>query len=84
MTDRIPYEKPRLLDVELLPCPFCGRFAKVDSWWSNQDECGKAVAHCSKESYDKGWLCATIYVERVDEQTAREDAIDMWNRRADA
>ena len=23
MTDRIPYEKPRLLDV-IKPCPFCG------------------------------------------------------------
>ena len=27
--------------------------------------------------------CASIYVERIDEQTAVEDAIDMWNTRAE-
>jgi hypothetical protein len=68
--------------VELLPCPFCGRSAKVVSWWSVTEECGAAVAACTKESYVNGPECASILVMRADEKTAKEDAITIWNRRA--
>lgn len=66
---------------QLLPCPFCGRPAKVESWWSDTEECGIAVARCTKESYVNGYECASIYVYRVDAKVARRDAIAAWNRR---
>lgn len=68
--------------LKLLPCPFCGRSAKIHSWWSSRDECGKAFVACNTESYANGYECAVIHIERVDEKTAREDAAAAWNRRA--
>lgn len=38
---------------------------------------------CSRESYSNGYECARIYIMRVDERTAREDAIRIWNTRAE-
>lgn len=67
---------------ELKPCPFCGRTAKVVSWWSAQEECGAAFVACNTESYTNGFECAVIHIMRVDEKTARKDAIAAWNRRA--
>lgn len=52
--------------TELLPCPFCGRPAKVESWWSDKEECGVAFARCTKESYVNGPECAQIWVMRVE------------------
>ena len=66
---------------KLLPCPFCGRAAKVYSWWIADDECGRAFVACDTESYTNGYECAVISVMRVDEKTARRDAIRLWNRR---
>ena len=71
------------MSEKLLPCPFCGRPAKVESWWSDKEECGVAFARCTKESYVNGPECAQIWVMRVDARTARRDAITMWNRRVD-
>lgn len=71
------------MSEELKLCPFCGRKATVTSWWSSREECGKAFVACSKESYASGYECAVIHIDRIDEKTARADAIAAWNRRAD-
>ena len=68
--------------TELLPCPICGRKATVSSWWSDAEECGIAGVGCSRESYANGYECARIIVMRIDEKTALEDAIRIWNTRA--
>ena len=69
--------------TELLPCPICGRKATVSSWWSDAEECGIAGVGCSKESYVNGYECARIIVMRIDEKTALEDAIRIWNTRVE-
>lgn len=68
---------------ELLPCPICGRKATVSSWWSDAEECGIAGVGCSRESYVNGYECARIIVMRIDEKTALEDAVRIWNTRVD-
>ena len=67
--------------TELLPCPFCGRRATIHSWWSSDEECGKANVGCSRESYSNGYECARIFIMRCDEKTARRDAMRIWNKR---
>ena len=68
---------------ELIPCPFCGRPAKVNAWWSEREECGIAWVRCSKSSYVNGPECAQMRVFRCDAKTAEEDAIEIWNRRVE-
>ena len=68
---------------ELAPCPFCGRPAKVNAWWSEREECGIAHVHCTKSTYFNGPECAQIYVYRNDPKTAEKDAIEIWNRRVE-
>lgn len=70
-------------ETTLLPCPICGRKATISSWWSSDEECGVASVGCSRESYSNGYECARIHIMRVDEKTAREDAIRIWNTRAE-
>jgi len=72
------------MDEPLKPCPFCGSKASIVSWWSNDEKCGKASVGCRRESYTNGYECARIFIMRVDEKVAREDAIRIWNRRVDA
>lgn len=67
---------------ELKRCPICGQQANVFSWWSEAEECGMASIGCSKESYINGYECARIHVMRADEKTALEDAVRIWNTRA--
>ena len=67
--------------TELKPCPICGMRATIHSWWSDDEECGKASVGCSRESYTNGYECARIFIMRVNEKTAREDAIRIWNTR---
>lgn len=69
-------------ETTLLPCPICGRKATVSSWWSDAEECGIAGVGCSRESYVNGYECARIIVMRIDEKTALEDAVRIWNTRA--
>ena len=69
------------MSEELKPCPFCGSKATVHSWWSDIEECGVASIGCSRESYSSGYECARIHVMRVDEKTALEDAVRIWNTR---
>lgn len=66
---------------DLKPCPFCGSKATVHSWWSDIEECGVASIGCSRKSYASGYECARIHVMRVDEKTALEDAVRIWNTR---
>ena len=68
-------------NATLLPCPICGRKATIDSWWSNDEECGKAWVGCSRESYTNGYECARICIMRCNEKVAKEDAIHIWNTR---
>lgn len=70
-------------DESLKRCPICGRNATVHSWWSSKEECGVASVGCSRESYTNGYECARIHVMRIDERTARKDAIKIWNTRVE-
>lgn len=63
---------------ELKPCPFCGSKAKIVT---GCDAEGDGVAHIYCTNRHISDSCAAIFVERVDERTARQDAIKMWNRR---
>lgn len=71
------------MSEELKRCPFCGGEANIFSWWSENEECGKASVGCARESYTNGHECARIFIMRVNEKIAREDAIRIWNRRVE-
>ena len=71
------------MDEILKPCPICGYTASIDSWWDSKEECGIASIGCGKQSYVNGYECVRMYVMRCDERTARNDAIILWNTRAE-
>ena len=63
---------------ELKPCPFCGSRAEILTGCDNEGD-GFAHVYCTNRHISDG--CADMFVQRVDERTARQDAIKMWNRR---
>ena len=67
------------MDVELLPCPFCGSTATMDvrlieppNWWSTCILCDGIYDH----------ICSCQIIAQGDtEQEAVDNAIAAWNRR---
>lgn len=53
---------------ELKPCPFCG---------------GKAVFVCTRQEDEIGFYRCENYCVEQCHTSAREDAFDEWNRRAE-
>ena len=81
---RVAYEKPRLLDVEqpeLLPCPFCGRPARL---FRSTFHDGGYFERCAQvECTSPTCRAKGYFAHECDEQDAVDEiAIAAWNRRA--
>ena len=71
----------------LLPCPFCGAAAFLQSWhwgrgmWSARVVCGGCHVATASADSDRVWRRRGAVWEDVTEETAEQAAANMWNGR---